>query len=200
MNIRPARNRLLKSFGTVSLEGFGCEKLRQGVRAAGALVYYVQETQKQQLEHIRRIDAYSLDSYLFIDDQSYQNLEVEKNLHSGTRKGTLLNTMDMTMTAMGSRMLKQWMRYPLKDATQIISRYDALDESRNQYQSTCEIRDHLNRVYDIERLRSKISMGHANARDLVSLKQSLAGRCRRSTACSKISSHRYLSALSICRL
>ena len=170
---RPARDRLLKSFGTVSLEGFGCEKLRQGIRAAGALVFYVQETQKQQLEHIRRIEAYSLDSYLFMDDQSYQNLEVEKNLHSGTRKGTLLSTMDLTMTAMGSRMLKQWMRYPLKDTTQIISRYDAVDASVNQYQSTCEIRDHLHRIYDIERLRSKISMGHANARDLLSLKQSL---------------------------
>ena len=170
---RPARNRLLKAFGTVSLEGFGCEQLRQGIRAAGALVFYVQETQKQQLEHIRRIEAYSLDSYLFIDEQSYKNLEVEKNLHAGTRKGTLLSAMDMTMTAMGSRMLKQWMRYPLKDPTQIISRYNAVDESRNQYQSTCEMRDHLNRVYDIERLRSKISMGHANARDLLSLKQSL---------------------------
>jgi len=148
---RPARNRLLKSFGTVSLEGFGGEKLRLGVRAAGALVYYVQETQKQQLEHIRRLEAYSLDSYLAMDDQSYKNLEVEKNLHSGTRKGTLLSVMDISATAMGSRMLKQWMRYPLTDPSQIISRYDALDESRNQYQSTCEIRDHLNRVYDIER-------------------------------------------------
>ncbi len=170
---RPARNRLLKSFGTVSLEGFGCENLRLGVRAAGALVYYVQETQKQPLEHIRRLEAYTLDSYLSMDDQSYKNLEVEKNLHSGTRKGTLLSAMDISATAMGSRMLKQWMRYPLTDPSQIISRYDALDESRNQYQSTCEIRDHLNRVYDIERLRSKISMGHANARDLLSLKQSL---------------------------
>ena len=170
---RPARDRLLRSFGTVSLEGFGCEKLRQGIRAAGALVFYVQETQKQQLEHIHRIEVYSLDSYLFMDDQSYQNLEVEKNLHSGTRKGTLLSAMDLTMTAMGSRMLKQWMRYPLKDTNRILSRYDAVDESRNQYQSTCEIRDHLHRVYDIERLRSKISMGHANARDLLSLKQSL---------------------------
>ena len=169
----PARERLLKSFGTVSLEGFGCEKLRQGIRAAGALVFYVQETQKQKLEHIKRIETYNLDNHLFIDDQSYKNLEVEKNLHSGTRKGTLLSIMDMTMTAMGSRMLKQWMRYPLKDSTQIISRYDAIDESRNQYQSTCEMRDHLNQVYDIERLRSKISMGHANARDLLSLKQSL---------------------------
>ena len=170
---RPARDRLLKSFGTVSLEGFGCEKLRQGVRAAGALVFYVQQTQKQKLEHIRHIEVYNLDSYLFMDDQSYQNLEVEKNLHSRTRKGSLLNTMDMTMTAMGSRMLKQWLRYPLTDPTQIISRFDALDESRNQYQSTREIRDHLHRIYDIERLRSKISMGHANARDLLSLKQSL---------------------------
>ena len=170
---RQAKNRLLKSFRTISLEGFGCEKLRQGIRAAGALVYYVQETQKQELEHIRRVDTYSLDSYLFIDDQSYQNLEVEKNLHSGTRKGTLIGAMDMTMTAMGSRMLKQWMRYPLLDPDQIMHRYDALDESRNQYQTICEIREHLNRVYDIERLRSKLSMGHANARDLLSLKQSL---------------------------
>ncbi|MBW2512953.1 MAG: DNA mismatch repair protein MutS [Deltaproteobacteria bacterium] len=170
---RPARNRLLKSFGTVSLEGFGCETLRQGVRAAGALVFYVQETQKQPLEHIHRIETYSLDSYLFMDDQSYKNLEIEKNLHSNTRKGTLLSTMDMTMTAMGSRMLKQWMRYPLTDPTQIIARYDALDVARNQYQSTCEIRDLLHRIYDVERLRSKISMGHANARDLLSLKQSL---------------------------
>jgi DNA mismatch repair protein MutS len=170
---RRAKNRLLKSFRTISLEGFGCEKLRQGIRAAGALVYYVQETQKQELEHIRRVDTYSLDSYLFIDDQSYQNLEVEKNLHSGTRKGTLIGAMDMTMTAMGSRMLKQWMRYPLSDPNQIIYRYDAVDESRNQYQTICEIREHLNQVYDIERLRSKISMGHANARDLLSLKQSL---------------------------
>jgi DNA mismatch repair protein MutS len=168
-----ARNRLLKSFKTVSLEGFGCEALRQGIRAAGALVYYVQETQKQQLEHIRRVDVYSLDNYLTIDDQSYKNLEVEKNLHTGTRTGTLLSAMDMTMTAMGSRMLKQWMRYPLADPNQIVSRYDAVDESREQYQSLCDIRDHLNRVYDIERLRSKISMGHANARDLLSLKQSL---------------------------
>ena len=170
---RPAKNRLLKAFGTVSLEGFGCETLRQGIRAAGALVYYVQETQKQPLEHIHRIDAYNLDNYLFIDDQSYQNLEVEKNLRSGTRRGTLLSIMDVTMTAMGSRMLKQWMRYPLTDPAQITSRYDAVDISRQQYQATCEIRDHLNRVYDIERLRSKISMGHANARDLLSLKQSL---------------------------
>ena len=73
---RRAKNRLLKSFRTISLEGFGCEKLRQGIRAAGALVYYVQETQKQELEHIRRVDTYRLDSYLLIDDQSYQNLEV----------------------------------------------------------------------------------------------------------------------------
>ena len=169
----PARHRLLKSFRTVSLEGFGCEKMRQGIRAAGALVYYVQETQKQQLEHIRRMDVYRLESYLFIDDPSYQNLEVEKNLHSGTRKGTLLSVMDVTMTAMGSRMLKQWMRYPLTDPKGIMSRYDAIDESKDQYQPVCEIRERLNRVYDIERLRSKISMGHANARDLLSLKQSL---------------------------
>jgi DNA mismatch repair protein MutS len=137
------------------------------------LIYYVQETQKQQLAHIRSIEPYRLDSYLFLDDQSFQNLEVEKNLRSGTRKGTLLGVMDKTITAMGSRMLKQWMRYPLTDPVHIRSRYDAIDEARNHFQSTETIREQLKRVYDIERLRSKISMGHANARDLLSLKQSL---------------------------
>ncbi len=168
-----AKKRLLKTLGTISLEGFGCNRFRPGLRAAGALIYYVQETQKQAIAHVRSIEPYRLDNYLFLDDQSYQNLEIEKNLRSGTRKGALIAVLDQTVTAMGSRMLKQWIRYPLTDANQIESRFDAIDEARNYYQATQTIRDHLKKIHDVERLRSKISMGHANARDLLSLKQSL---------------------------
>jgi len=168
-----AKERLLKTLGTISLAGFGCDEFRPGLRAAGALIYYVQETQKQAIAHIRNIETYRLDHYLFLDDQSYQNLEIEKNLRSGTRKGTLIAVMDQTVTAMGSRLLKQWIHYPLTDANQIESRFDAIDEARNQYQATQSIRAYLKKIHDLERLRSKVSMGHANARDLLSLKQSL---------------------------
>ncbi len=168
-----AKERLLRTLGTISLEGFGCDRLRPGLRAAGALIFYVQDTQKQAIAHIHNIEPYRLDNYLFLDDQSYQNLEIEKNLRSGTRKGTLIAVLDQTVTAMGSRMLKQWIRYPLTDTDAIESRFDAIDEARNQYQATQAIRECLQKIHDVERLRSKISMGHANARDLLSLKQSL---------------------------
>ena len=168
-----AKERLLKTLGTISLEGFGCDQFRPGLRAAGALIYYVQETQKQAIAHIRSIEPYHLDNYLILDDQSYQNLEIEKNIRSGTRKGTLIAIIDQTVTAMGSRLLKQWLRYPLTESNQIISRFDAIDEARNRYQATQTIRAHLKKIHDVERLRSKISMGHANARDLLALKQSL---------------------------
>jgi len=168
-----AKERLLRTLGTISLEGFGCDQLRPGLRAAGALIFYVQETQKQAIAHIRSIEPYRLDNYLFLDDQSYQNLEIEKNLRTGTRKGALISVLDQTVTAMGSRMLKQWIRYPLTDASRIESRFNAIDEARKLYQATQAIRDCLQEIHDIERLRSKISMGHANARDLLSLKQSL---------------------------
>jgi len=172
-DLSQAKERLNRTLGTVSLEGFGCGGFRPGLRAAGALIYYVQETQKQAIAHIRSIEPYRLDNYLFLDDQSYQNLEIETNLRSGTRKGTLISVLDRTVTAMGSRMLKQWIHYPLTDAKQIEARFDAIDEARAQYQATQSIRDHLKKIHDVERLRSKISMGHANARDLLSLKQSL---------------------------
>ena len=168
-----AKERLLKTLGTISLEGFGCNQLRPGLRAAGALIYYVQETQKQAIAHIRNIEPYRLDNYLFLDDQSYHNLEIEKNLRAGTRKGSLIAVLDQTVTAMGSRALKQWIRYPLTDVNGIEARFDAVEEARNQYQATQAVRERLQKIHDIERLRSKISMGHANARDLLSLKQSL---------------------------
>ncbi|MGD9053629.1 MAG: DNA mismatch repair protein MutS, partial [Desulfobacterales bacterium] len=106
-------NRLTEQFNTISLEGFGCEGLPVGVRAAGALVFYVRETQKQKIAHLTHLETYSLGHYLLVDDSSCRNLELEKNLHSNTRRGTLMGIMDHTRTAMGARLLKSWLRYPL---------------------------------------------------------------------------------------
>jgi len=167
------RERLVDQFRTLSLEGFGCEQQKAGVRAAGALIYYVQETQKQKIKHITGIETYSLSNYLLVDDISCQNLELVKNISTGTRKGTLLGIIDRTVTAMGGRLLKRWIRYPLMDIQEILSRQDAVEEAKENIQVRQNIRENLKSVYDLERLGSKITMGHSNARDLIALKQSL---------------------------
>ena len=166
-------SRLTGQFNTISLEGFGCEALTAGVQAAGALVFYVCETQKQKIEHFTRIESYTLDNYLMVDEISCRNLELEKNIRSGTRRGTLIGIIDHTRTAMGARLLKSWLRYPLIDIEDIKARHLAVEEAKNTIQVRRDMREYLKSVYDIERIGSKIVMGHANARDLVALKRSL---------------------------
>ncbi|MFQ5483769.1 MAG: DNA mismatch repair protein MutS, partial [Desulfobacterales bacterium] len=102
------------------------------------------------------------------------NLELMKNLSTGSRTGTLVGLMDRTVTAMGGRLLKRWIRYPLLDENDIKSRWDAVGEAKANIQVTRNIRDALKQVYDLERIRGKITMGHANARDLIALKQSIS--------------------------
>jgi DNA mismatch repair protein MutS len=170
---KKSREALLDQFGTFSLAGFGCEHLQAGVSAAGAVLYYIAETQKQKIEHLSGIETYSFDDYLIIDNLSCRNLELIKNIHSGTRKGTLLSVLDMTVTSMGGRMLNRWLRYPLISPENINARHTAVEEALASLGVTRTIRKHLDNVYDLERLASKISMGHASARDLTALKHSL---------------------------
>jgi len=165
--------RLIDQFKTVSLEGFGCETMQAGICAAGAVIFYVGETQKQKLAHLTGIEAYWLDSYLLLDELSRQNLELSRNIRTGSRRGTLLGILDRTATAMGARMLANWMRYPLIDPAEICLRHDAVAEARANLQIRRAIRENLKSVSDIERIGSKIAMGHANARDLTALKESL---------------------------
>jgi len=170
---RRSRAALLKQFKVVSLEGFGCEQMEAGTRAAGGLLLYVQETQKQPVEHIQRVEPYFPERYLWLDDMSCRNLELTSNIRTGSRQGTLLSILDRTVTAMGGRMLKEWLRYPLRDMREIERRLDAVQEGKNNRALRSPLRQALQAVYDLERLNSKISMGHCNARDLTALKQSL---------------------------
>ncbi|MEJ2657295.1 MAG: DNA mismatch repair protein MutS [Desulfobacterales bacterium] len=167
------RQRLIDQFNTLSLEGFGCEHMKAGVCAAGALVYYISETQKQKIAHLEAIEPYSLSNYLIIDDLSFRNLEINKNIRTGSTQGTLLGIMDQTVTAMGGRLLKRWVRYPLMDVSEISSRQDAVEEAKNNISVRRNIREKLKSIYDLERLGSKITMGQCNARDLIALKHSL---------------------------
>ena len=167
-----ARQRLLDQFGTLSLEGFGCEGRRAAVQAAGALIEYVSRTQKQNLVHVTGLETYSLDAYLVIDALSCQNLDLLRNARTGKRQGSLLGVIDRTVTPMGGRLLQHWLRYPLLDPEQIASRQDAVEEALRRIDITRQVRTLLKSVADLERLRGKIALNHANGRDLLALKSS----------------------------
>ncbi|MGD9211564.1 MAG: DNA mismatch repair protein MutS [Desulfobacteraceae bacterium] len=170
---RSARQALISHFNTLNLEGFGCENLKAGVGAAAALLQYVCDSQRQKITHFDQITTYHLESYLRIDDQSRQNLELLQNIRSGSKQGTLIQVLDQTITSMGGRKLNHWIRYPLIQPEKILQRQEAVAEAVAQYGITQQLRNHLKNIYDLPRLRSKISLGHANARDLLALKTSL---------------------------
>ncbi|KJS29057.1 MAG: DNA mismatch repair protein MutS [Desulfatitalea sp. BRH_c12] len=172
-DVHKGRTRLIEQFKTRSLEGFGCQDMTAGLGAAGALLYYVQETQKQAVTHLQRIEPYSMEAHLIVDHMSRQNLELEKNIRNGSRHGTLIGILDRTATAMGGRLLKQWLRYPLLSPEKIGQRLDAVEEALAEGDARRRIAGALSDVYDLERLHSRIVMGHANARDLLALGRSL---------------------------
>ncbi len=164
---------LTEQFGTLSLEGFGCEHLEAGVGAAGAVLHYVIETQKQKIAHFKGIETYLLSDYMAIDDQSRRNLELLGNLRSGKRRGTLISVLDQTVTAMGGRLLLNWIRYPLLNPDAIRGRLDAVEEACLNRTASEKIRETLKDVSDLDRLGGRLSMGLAGPRDMVALKRSL---------------------------
>ena len=170
---RRAYRRLTEQFQTVNLEGFGCENFRAGVVAAGAVMAYVAETQKQKTAHITRLESYSLDSCLVVDETSRLNLELTRNLRTGSRRGTLLSVLDHTRTAMGARLFQRWLLNPLRDREAILLRQAAVAEACERVLVRRALREHLKAVHDMERVGSKTVMNQANGRDLVALKRSL---------------------------
>jgi DNA mismatch repair protein MutS len=170
---RRGYERLTAQFQTLSLEGFGCEHFKAGVSAAGALMFYVAETQKQKTAHITRLESYSLANCLVVDEISRLNLELTRNIRTGSRRGTLLAVLDQTRTAMGARLFQGWLRSPLREREAVERRLAAVAEGKEQVFVRRELREQLKAVHDIERVGSKTVMNQANARDLVALKQSL---------------------------
>jgi DNA mismatch repair protein MutS len=170
---RRGYERLTAQFQTLTLEGFGGEHFKAGVSAAGALMFYVAETQKQKTAHITRLESYSLANCLVVDEVSRLNLELTRNIRTGSRRGTLLGVLDHTRTAMGARLFQGWLRNPLREREAIERRLAAVAEANDKVLVRRELREQLKAVHDIERVGSKTVMNQANARDLVALKQSL---------------------------
>ncbi len=168
-----ARALLEEHFGVASLEGFGVAELKLGVACAGAVLRYLRETQKGALPHITRLRRLSTKEHMLLDASTLRHLEIIRNLRDGSAKGTLLEVMDRTATAMGARLLRRWLLSPLTSAERINRRLDAVEELYSDYLLQEELYEALREVYDLERLCSRIASGSANARDLVALKNSL---------------------------
>jgi DNA mismatch repair protein MutS len=168
-----AKDLLLSHFRVHSLDGFGCEGMGNGIRAAGAVLRYARDTQGDHLPHIRNLLPYHLKEYMILDDWTRRNLELFENLQDRSKHGSLIGILDHTLTPLGSRTLKKWLSYPLLSPVLIGQRLDAVEELVDRGESRDILRAHLAQVRDLERLISRISMGAAHARDLVSLKQSL---------------------------
>ena len=169
-----AREALLEHFQTVNLAGYGCEHLKTGVNAAGALLQYVSETQKTACSHIEKITPMDLDDVLIIDEASRRNLELTRTIVGGDRQGSLLETIDTTCTPMGARLLNKRLLFPLRDVEGIQARLQAVEELFADLSLRQNLRKLLTEVYDLERLNSRVVLGSANARDLLAIRNSLA--------------------------
>ncbi len=169
-----ARDLLLRQFGTVSLDGFGCEGRRLAVAAAGAALQYLQETQHAGLAHVSSLRYREEGEHLILDPVTLRNLELTSSLSEGGRQGTLLSILDKTQNPMGARMLKQWLLRPLVDMEAIGGRLDAVEQLAFDTITRTKLAGALKPLVDIERVLARITLGNASPRDFVGLGQSLA--------------------------
>jgi DNA mismatch repair protein MutS len=137
------------------------------------LLNYLVKTQKRSLDHLQAVQVYQVNQYMKIDLYSKRNLELTETIRAKGRKGSLLWLLDETMTAMGGRLLKQWIERPLLDHGKIERRLNMVETLINHYFERQELREHLREVYDLERLAGRVAYGNVNARDLIQLKKSL---------------------------
>lgn len=164
---------LKEHFHVQALEGFGMQDYPTGIIAAGAVMQYLMETQKNTLSHITGITPYTASAYMIIDSATRRNLELVETLRDKQKRGSLLWVLDKTRTAMGARLLRSYIEQPLLQVDAIEARLDAIEELNMQAITREEIREYLNPIYDLERLIGKISCKSANPRDLTAFQSSL---------------------------
>ncbi len=163
-------------FSIVNNNGKKIENFQEktlAISSIHALVEYIEETQKTTLDHINKIVVYQLSRYMALDINARRNLEIIEKMRDKSKKGTLLWVLDKTSTSMGGRCLRRWLNDPLVDVLEINKRLDAVKELKDNVILRGDIVEHLKKVYDIERLAGKMAYGNANARDMITLKNSL---------------------------
>lgn len=176
-----ARENLMQTYGLRSLEGLGCEGLPLAIRAAGGLLHYLEETQKNLVQPspqgghplLRPPRTYQLTDYLILDPQTRRNLELTQTIREGAFVGSLLWVLDHSRTAMGGRTLRRWLMQPLRDSEQIRLRQDTIQELLENPSLRARLGSLLDSLYDLERLANRVGSGTANPRELVALGSSL---------------------------
>jgi DNA mismatch repair protein MutS len=163
---------LINHFGTHSLKGFGVDDLRQGIVAAGVVMNYLQETQKANLPHIKKLIPFSVGDHIVLDPATKRNLEITSSI-DGSSQGTLFSVLDRTCTPMGGRLLKRWINQPLNAIAPIIRRLDTVEELVKNPELRKASVEILSRIGDLERMNTRICTGRANPRDMVGLKNIL---------------------------
>ncbi|WP_369426829.1 DNA mismatch repair protein MutS [Waterburya agarophytonicola] len=189
-----ASQRLRDTFNVSSLEGMGCAHIPLGVRAAGGLLEYVEDTQKAYQVPLQALRTYSLADYLVLDHQTRRNLEITQTIRDNTFHSSLLWALDRTMTAMGGRTLRRWVLQPLIDIKGIAARQSTIKELVENTSMRQDLRSMLRKIYDIERLSGRVGSGTANARDLLALSESLI-KLSDLSAIASFGSSPYLKAL-----
>ncbi|MCQ4635877.1 DNA mismatch repair protein MutS [Anaerovorax odorimutans] len=171
-NDRAVTDAVLRQFKVKALLGLGLEEGTAAVRALGAMLLYLHETQKNSLEHISWLHLYKMGTHMALDKATIKNLELTETLFEKKIQGSLLGVLDKTSTAMGSRRLKQWLKEPLNNARDINMRLEAVEVLTDDLLMRNNIRESLKQIYDFERLSGRIACGSANGKDLIALRNS----------------------------
>ncbi len=172
-SLKDAESILKEHFGTEHISGPEYSEMTNGIIAAGMLVRYIKNTQKASPHHIDKITSYRVGDFMILDETTCSHLELLRTMRRQSRKGSLFQVIDKTMTPMGGRILKRWIIYPLINAEQIRSRLKAVATMKDDPVTRKKIRDYLKDIYDMERLNGRIALGRATPRDLLSLKASI---------------------------
>ena len=168
-----ARRALMDHFGVSSLAGYGCDGLPLAERAAGALLQYLQHTQKGALSQLAGLHTYSTEDFMTLDPATRRNLELVETIRTRSTEGSLLGVLDRTRTSMGARLLRQWLNQPLLDRARLERRLDCVQALVEDGLLRANLRKHLEKVGDLERLINRVQMGTARPRDLVGLRRGL---------------------------
>ena len=169
-----AKRILLKHFKVNTLIGLGISDFPTGIIASGAMLQYLYETQKISLDHITHIYPYLNDKYMLLDSSTRRNLELCETLRDKSKRGSLLWVLDKTKTAMGARLLRQYIEQPLVSKDEIEERLDAVENLCTDSIDRDELREYLNSIYDLERLLGRVCYQTANPRDMIALRNSLS--------------------------
>ena len=172
-DLETAQETLLDHFGVATLEGYGCARLPLAIRAAGSLIHYLTETQKETLPQLTKLATYSTDSFMILDGQTCRNLEIFQGGRWGETGNSLLSIIDLTRTAMGGRLLKNWLGHPLVDIAELNQRQEAVDWFYHSNLARQKVISLLADIADLERLVNRVGCDKAMPREMITLRLSL---------------------------